>query len=86
MKELSQEKNHEALAERNSSDSFIATSALTLAVEHPETWGYEEFRRCRTFVELKSLARSRDLKALNDFGRIQLFRDKVLVGSFWLFD
>ncbi len=76
----------EPLAARKPGDSFVATSALAVVIESPESWGYEEFRRCRTFDEVKSLAQSRHLKVTNEFGRIQLFRDGRLIGSFWLFD
>ncbi len=86
IRDAAPEDTHKALATRNMREFFSATSVLAIVVESPENWGYDEFRRCRTFDEVKLLAVSKSLKATNEFGRIDLFRNERLVGSFWLFD
>lgn len=86
MKRRSQPGLDESLVNRASEDSFAPTSALIGANDPPESWGFYLFRKCRTFDEVKALAKAKGLKATNEFGRIQLFRQEHPIGSFWLFD
>jgi len=77
---------HESLASRAPRDSFISTAALVHAAESPVSWDYTLFRKCRTFDEVKALAKTKGLDAVNEFGRVQLARQGQFIGSFWLFD
>jgi hypothetical protein len=86
MKTWSQPGLEESLVNRASEDSFAPTSALIGANEPPGSWGFDLFRKCRTFDEVKALAKVKGLTVTNEFGRIQLFRQECPMGSFWLFD
>jgi hypothetical protein len=81
-----QANGEESLSARAASDCFASTSALVVASEPPASWGYECFRRCRTFDEVKALARTKNLQAANELGQIQLWRQGQLIARFWLFD
>ena len=80
------ERLHESLASREPRDSFTLTAALVHAAESPELWDYALFGKCRTFDEVKALAKTKGLDAVNEFGYIQLARQGQFIGSFWLFD
>lgn len=86
MKRSRHKRVRESLGSRASTDSFALTAALVNAAEPPETWDYGFFSKCRTFDEVKKLAETLGLDAVNEFGRIQLSRRGQSVGSFWLFD
>jgi hypothetical protein len=76
----------DTLLSRRLNESFSSTSALVYAAEPIESWNYALFRKCRTFDEVKLLARAEGFEASNEFGCIQLSREGQLVASFWLFD
>lgn len=57
--------------------NFALTVALATSEEPPEVWGFAEFRRCRTFDEVKALAFARRLSARNEWGRIILTRGEI---------
>ena len=76
------ERFHESLASRKPSDSFISTVALVQAAESLVSWDSALFRKCRTFDEVKALAKTKGLDAVNEFGRIQLARQRQFIGSF----
>lgn len=86
MKRLLQPGLDESLVSRALEDSFASVSALIDANEPPVSWGFDLFRKCRTFDEVKALAKAKGLTATNEFGRVQLFRQERPIGSFWLFD
>ena len=86
MRKSRDERLHESLASREPRDSFISTAALVYAAESPASWDYALFCKCRTFDEVKELAKAKCLDATNEFGQIQLARRGQLIGSFWLFD
>jgi len=76
----------ESLASREANDSFTSTTAIAHTMGSPASWHYALFRKCRTFDEVKTLAKANDLEATNELGCIQLTRKGQLIGSLWLFD
>ena len=76
----------EVLEDRDASGSFSETFAILTTEEPPEDWSFRLFRACRTFDEVKELAREMGLVAENHFGCICLTRGACEISRFWLFD